>query len=575
MKHLLKELRYYKKEVILAPLFKMIEALLDLFVPLVMKRIMDIGIPNHDIRYIVWMCVTMVGIAIVSLLCAVVAQYFAAKAATGFSARLRTLLFKRIQELRFSELDAAGASTLITRMTSDADQVQNGVNLTLRLFLRSPFIVFGAMIMAFIVDVKAAIIFVVMIPVLMIVVFGIMLVTMPMHKKVQGALDHVTGRTRENLKGVRVIRAFRLEKGEIRRFIEDTDNLKKFQEFVGFISGILHPATFILIHIATCVILYVGAVRVDAGALTVGAVVALVNYSAQILTELVKFANLVIQMTRAGASLSRIDEVLKRKPRDRKSFKDEELNLPGSAAVEFKNVSLRYESSKENTLTDINFTINPGESVGIIGGTGSGKTSLVSLIPGYYKATAGAVLVNGMDVTDMDPVELKNTCVTVMQKPVIFSGTVRENLVFGLSEAAEKEVTDDVLEYVLKVADAYDFVMAKEGGLDALCEQDGRNFSGGQKQRLGIARALLLNPEILILDDSASALDFATDARIRSNMKAMRADLTTITVSQRATGVMGMDRIFVMDNGRLVAVGTHEQLMESCDVYKEIVNLQM
>lgn len=650
MKTLLRELKPYKRSLILAPLLKMLEALANLHVPAVVKRLIDEGISSGDMNVVWPMIIELLIVAVLGTAVTVYAQYEAARAATGYSSRLRYVLFKRVQEMRFSELDRAGSSTLITRMTSDIDQVQNGVNLFLRLFLRSPFIVFGSMILAFVMDTESAVIFAVLVPLLLVFVFALMLYLMPVYKKVQAALDRVTLKTRENLTGSRVIRAFRLEKGEIRDFISDTDNLKRFQVFAGGVGAVMNPVTFMLLNAATIVLLYVGAVRVDRGLLTTGTLVALVNYMALILTELVKLANLVIQVTRAGASLNRIEEIMKPEAReeaekaedpdemsadldeepidpdapeagapenveDDPALSEQEAVLPEEpsalpeellgifdevplppealpdeepdedldellkgdidpSVVRFDHVTLRYPGASENALSDVSFVVYSGESVGIIGGTGSGKTSLVSLIPVYYERSAGTVYVNGVPVEKHDLRTLRRTVTTVLQKPALFSGTVRDNLLFGLSQAEEKIISDEELIAALKAAAAYDFVMEKEGGLDAVCEQEGRNFSGGQRQRLAIARALLRKPEILILDDSSSALDFATDAEIRGNLRRTDEYMTVFVVSQRAGAVMHCDRILVLDGGRIVGEGTHENLMKDCGVYREIVASQ-
>ncbi len=580
MKQLIREMKPQRRDMILAPLFKMLEAALNLRVPLLMKQMMDEAIPAAmagEGNGLVW----FVGVelfldGLFGFLLAVAAQYFAARAATGYSARLRELLFGKIQALRYEELDALGTSRLITRMTSDCDQVQNGLNLALRLLLRSPFIVFGAMILAFTIDVKAALIFAVLIPVLLVITFAVMLRMAPLYRKVQGRLDRVTQDTRENLTGVRVIRAFGNERGEIREFIENQENLKGFQLRVGRISAILNPATTLLLNVSVLLLIYVGGVRVNVGVLTQGAVVALVNYMLQILVELIKLANLVIQITRAYASLKRVSEITSMETEERGAEEEAPENEGGfneAPAVTFDHVSLAYRGAGEAALQDVSFQVKPGEKIAVIGGTGSGKTTLVSLIPGYYEATEGEIRVDGKPLSAYNEHLLRKSVTTVFQKAVLFSGTIRENLLFGLSEEEEQNTTDEALLEALKTADAYDLVMEK-GGLDAVCEQGGRNFSGGQRQRLTIARALVRKPKLLILDDSSSALDFATDARIRARMAALPWDMTVFTVTQRAATAMHQDRILVLDEGRLVGTGTHAELLETCPVYREIVESQ-
>lgn len=577
MKTLLKDIKSYTKEVILAPLFKMLEAVFELFVPLIMQRIIDVGIGNRDTGYILKMSLVLVGLALIGLVCAATAQYFSAKAATGFSTQLRHKVFRHIQTLSFTELDHIGASTLITRMTSDINQIQNGVNLTLRLFMRSPFVVFGAMIMAFTVDVKAALIFVVVIPLLSIVVFGIMLRTMPLYKKVQGALDKVTGRTRENLTGVRVIRAFSREDEETEFFREDTEELKNFQLFVGRISAFMNPATYVIINGAIIVLIYVGAIRVNVGLLTQGMVVALINYMNQILVELIKLANLIIQMTKAAACGNRVEAVLQggsaaeeaallKNRGDRENEKDANA---GDYVVEFDHLSMHYDGSSENALTDVALRVKRGETIGIIGGTGSGKSTLVHLIPGFYPAEENMLKVDGRDVRAYDVVTLRDKIGIVLQKAVLFKGTIRENLLWGKPDASDEELWE-----ALEKAQAAEVVRGKEGMLDAEVEQEGRNFSGGQRQRIAIARALVKKPEILILDDSASALDFATDAKLRQAVSEMDPDMTIFIISQRAASVMGADQIVVLDDGRVAAVGNHNELLKDCEVYREIYDTQ-
>ena len=567
MIRLLSELRNYKKEVVLAPLFKMLEALFELFVPLVMKLIVDEAIPDRDTAMIVWMCLLLFLLALVGLGCSLTAQYFSAKAATGFASGIRTRVFSHIQALTFTDLDRIGASTLITRMTSDINQIQNGTNLTLRLFMRSPFVVFGAMIMAFTIDVQAAWVFAVVIPLLSLVVFGIMLYTLPLYRKVQGSLDRVTGKTRENLTGVRVIRAFRREEREVSAFREANGTLEREQLFVGKVAALMNPVTYVLVNLAIVFLIYTGAVRVQAGALTQGAVIALVNYMGQILVELIKLANLIINMTKAAACGNRVQELLE--------SGTEEQALSGTVpreetedAIRFDRVSMRYEGAGADALTDVSFSVKRGETVGIIGGTGSGKTSLVHLIPGYYPVKAGTLSVFGQDTRDWDPSELRRRVAVVMQKAVLFAGTVRSNLLMGNPDA-----DDETLWKALEDAQAASFVREKDG-LDTAVEQDGRNFSGGQKQRLAIARALTGRPGILILDDSASALDFATDAALREAISRLDPGMTVLIVSQRTASVMNADRILVLDDGKLAGSGTHRELLETCGLYREIYDSQ-
>lgn len=569
MKKLLVYLKTYKKETILAPLFKMLEALFELFVPLVIAAIIDTGIENKDVPYIVRMAIVLVVLAIVGLTCSLTAQYFSAKAAVGFSAKLKSALFAHIESLSFKEIDTLGTSTLITRMTSDINQVQSGVNLVLRLFLRSPFIVFGAMIMAFTIDVKAALIFVVAIPLLAIVVFGIMLVSIPLFKKVQGALDRVLGITRQNLTGVRVIRAFNKEQSEIENFDEKNAVLTGLQKFVGKISALMNPVTFIIVNGAIAALIWVGALRVDAGILSQGQVVALVNYMSQILVELVKLANLIITVTKAVACGNRIQSVFEIKPSMEEGSRRYSASSKDGYAVEFKNVNLCYNEGADNSLTGIDFSVRKGETVGVIGGTGSGKSSLVGLIPRFYDATQGQVLVDGVNVNEYSFDELREHVGIVMQKAVLFKGTIRENLKWGKNDA-----TDEELWAAIDAAQAREFVETKDGGLDFEIAQGGKNLSGGQKQRLTIARALVRNPDILILDDSASALDYATDAKLRAAIAALPGNMTVFIVSQRTASIMHADKIIVLDDGKIVGMGTQEELLENCEVYKEIYNSQ-
>ncbi len=588
MKKLLRFLKDYKKESILAPLFKMLEALFELFVPLVMKKIIDVGIANGDRPYIVRMCLLMVTLGIIGLVCSLTAQFFAAKAAVGCSTKLRHALFAHIQGLTFSEIDELGTSTMITRMTSDINQVQSGINMVLRLFMRSPFIVFGAMIMAFTIDVKAALIFVVTIPVLSVIVFGIMMITMPLFKKVQKGLDRVLGKTRENLTGVRVIRAFAQEQQEIDEFGQSNALLTKLQMKVGRISALTNPLTYIVVNLSIAALIWVGALRVDAGIITQGAVIALVNYMSQILVELVKLANLIVTITKALACAGRVEKVFEIEPgmvygdaaeyeRKRAALAGKAAGEAGSAAdaqgmaaapayaVEFKNVGLTYRGAGAESLSGLNLKVKPGETVGIIGGTGSGKTSVINLIPRYYDATEGEVLVDGINVKDYPMETLRSKIGMVMQKAVLFKGTIRQNLQWGRQEATDEEMFE-----ALEIAQAKEFVDTKDGKLSAPITQGGKNLSGGQKQRLTIARALVRKPEILVLDDSASALDYATDAKLRKALRQMRDKLTVFIVSQRAASIMHADQIVVLDDGHVAGIGRHEELLENCSVYQEI-----
>ena len=573
MKTLLAYLKGYKKESILAPLFKMLEASFELFVPLVMAAIIDVGIANQDKPYIVKMCFVLIALGIIGLVCSITAQYFAAKAATGVGTGIRHGLFEHIQKFTFTEMDQLGTSTLITRMTSDINQIQSGVNLVLRLFLRSPFIVFGAMIMAFTVDVKAALVFVVTIPLLSLIVFGIMLVTMPMYKKVQADLDQVLLATRENLTGARVIRAFNKEEDETKRFENANQILTDAQKYVGRISGMMNPLTYIIVNGAIIALIYVGAVRVDIGDLTQGQVVALINYMSQILVELVKLANLIISVTKAAACLNRVESVLAVKPdmnegdvrwKSNSSEADRDLKnkIP---VVEFYHVSLNYKGTSDTSLSDINFCAKKGQTIGIIGGTGSGKSSLVNLIPRFYDATDGTVKINGRDIKEYQTENLREHIGVVLQKAVLFKGSIADNLRWGKEDATEQEMYE-----ALDISQAREFVDTKQGGLEFQIEQGGRNLSGGQKQRMTIARALVRKPEILILDDSASALDFATDAALRKSIKEMKNQPTVFIVSQRAASIQYADQIIVLDDGAMAGIGTHEELLKDCPVYQEI-----
>lgn len=592
MGKLLVYLKDYKKESILAPLFKMLEASFELLVPLVMARIIDIGIANGDKNYIVKMCLIMILLGIIGLVCSITAQFFAAKAAVGFAAKLKHSLFGHIQSLSFSEMDVIGTSTLITRMTSDVNQVQSGVNLVLRLFLRSPFIVIGAMAMAFTIDVEAAMVFAVTIPLLSIVVFGIMMISMPLYKKVQAGLDKILRITRENLTGVRVVRAFNKEESEIKRFEEGNESLTGMQMFVGKISALMNPVTYIIINGALIILIWEGAVRVDTGYITQGQVVALVNYMSQILVELLKLANLIITVTKAFACANRIQSVF-----DTKSSlvsptaagvgeagsgntdigagtgTNEDMGAGAGTnediAVCFEHVSLRYKNAGGESLIDINFSVKRGQTIGIIGGTGSGKSSIVNMIPRFYDAAGGSVKVNGIDVKEYPLETLRGKIGMVLQKAVLFKGTIRENILWGKEDASDEEIWR-----ALEISQAKEFVEAKDGGLDAKISQAGKNLSGGQKQRLTIARALIRKPEILILDDSASALDFATDARLRKAIREMEEDITVFIVSQRTSSLQHADSIIVMEDGVIAGIGAHEQLLSNCTVYREIYESQ-
>ena len=563
MRRLLKYLKPYTKECVLGPLFKLLEATFELFVPLVVAAIIDRGIAEADIPFIWKMGAVLVGLALIGLASAITAQYFAAKAAVGFSASIKHALFEQIQSLSFPARDELGTATMVTRLTSDVNQVQSAVNLTLRLFLRSPFIVFGAMIMAFFVDVKAAWIFVIVIPLLSAVVFGIMLRTMPLYKEAQSRLDGVTGSVRENLTGVRVIRAFRKEEDETRKFFDLNRRLEKLQEFVGRISSAMNPATYLLVNGALIVLLHTGAVRVDAGSLTQGEVVALVNYLSQILVELIKLANLIITMTKGMACADRIANVLAIDP----GMEDgtAETGNGGSEAVSFDHVSMTYRNAGAESLTDVTFSAAQGETIGIIGPTGCGKTTLVNLIPRFYEATAGEVKVDGKDVGAYRLASLRRKIGVVPQKAQLFKGTIESNLRWGNPDATEEE-----LWRALEISQAAEFVRERPEGLSAEVEQNGRNLSGGQRQRLTIARALVRRPEILILDDSASALDLATDAALRIALQSMEEQPVTFIVSQRAASLMHADRIIVLDEGKVAGIGSHRELMESCPLYQEI-----
>lgn len=605
MKELLKYIKDYKKECVLGPLFKLLEACFDLTVPIVMAKIIDEGIAKSDSHFILVYGGVLILLAAVGLLSSITAQYFAAKAAVGFATNLRHGLFKHIESLSFTEMDTVGISTLITRMTSDINQMQSGVNMALRLFLRSPFIVFGAAVMAFTVDVKAAIVFAVVIPILAIVVLGIMAVSMPLYRKVQAGLDGILGRTRQNLTGVRVIRAFDKEEAEKEDFNNENQILTNLQLLVGRISALTNPVTYIFLNVALVVLLYVGAIRVDGGVLTQGKVIALVNYMSQILVELIKLANTIVLSTKAVACGKRIQTVFEMKPsitddfvsedeenislKDTDSAKSGELksdtnndmkntialgkdlsnnsadkNAKGAEVV-FENVDLTYKGAGDKSLENISFTANAGSTIGIIGGTGSGKSSLVNLIPRFYDATAGKVLIDGKNVKDYKVSEVRSIVGIVMQKAVLFKGSIRENMKWGNDKA-----TDDEINFALENAQAAEIVAGKEGGLDYMIEQSGRNLSGGQKQRFTIARALVRRPKVLILDDSASALDFATDAKLRKSLKQLGYEPTTFIVSQRTSSIKHADMILVLDDGKVVGKGTHDELLENCEVYHEI-----
>ena len=576
MKKLLKYLKDYKLESVMGPLFKMLEASFELFVPLVMANIIDTGIKNADQPYIWKMCGMLILLAAIGLTCSLTAQYFSAKAAVGIGTGLRNDLFRHINSLSYREIDTIGTSTLITRMTSDINQVQSGVNLVLRLFLRSPFIVFGAMIMAFQVNVRAALIFVVAIPLLSIVVFGILLISMPLYKKVQKQLDRVLLTTRENLLGARVVRAFNRQQDEMKKFDEENSLLVNSQVFVGKISALMNPVTYVIVNGATIILIWTGAWQVEGGIITQGAVVALVNYMSQILVELVKLANLIITISKSLACANRISAVFE----ETSSIEDKAgaavlaANAGDAqeqpAKVEFASMDFAYAGSSENALSQISFRAMRGQTIGIIGGTGSGKSTLVNLIPRFYDATGGRVLVDGVNVKDMPLQALREKIGIVPQKAVLFKGTLRDNIRWGKPDA-----TDEEIYHALEIAQARDFVDSKDEGLDLMIQQGGKNLSGGQKQRLTIARALVRNPEILVLDDSASALDFATDAALRKAIRENTKDMTVFLVSQRATTIKNADQILVLDDGNLVGRGTHKELLDTCEVYREICFSQL
>ena len=569
MKKLLYFMKDYKKESVLAPLFKMLEAFFELFVPLVVASIIDDGIVPKDSGHIIRMCLLLLVLAAVGLTCSITAQYFAAKSAVGAATGIRYELFTHIQTLGYEEMDTVGTSTLITRMTSDINQVQNGINLVLRLFLRSPFIVFGAMIMAFTIDVKAAMIFVVAIILLSIVVFGVMFITKPLYKKVQSGLDTILGTTRENLTGVRVIRAFHQEQAEYNKFLAENEELTSLQKFAGKISGLTNPLTFIIINFAILVLIHTGAVRVSLGTLSQGQVVALYNYMSQILVELIKLANLIISVTKAMACFNRIQDVFHIESSMKEGTKTVAAAGNTTPAVEFKNVSFTYAGGGDHAVENISFKAMPGQTIGIIGGTGSGKSTLVNLIPRFYDVSEGEVDIAGKNIQDYTYGSLRNTISVVPQKAQLFAGTIRDNLTFGCPDATEEQI-----EEALAISQAKEFVDTKEGRLDAKIEQGGKNLSGGQRQRLTLARALVPQSDILIMDDSASALDYATDARLRKAIQDMKRKPTVFIVSQRTSSIQNADMILVLDDGTIAGQGTHEQLLKSCNIYREIYETQ-
>lgn len=562
--------RGYIKESIVAPAFKMLEALFDLFIPLVMAAIINIGIANNNTNYIIRQCGLLILLGVIGLACSVIAQYFASKAAVGYSTNLRRSFFIHIQSLGFSEMDTIGTNTLITRMTSDINQIQTGINLFLRLFLRSPFIVLGALVMAFKISKDAGIIFTITIPILSVVVFGIMVYTMPLYKKVQEKLDQLLGITRENLSGVRVIRAFNKEESEVSQFESTNHEFTRLQKRVGNISGLMNPFTYVIINVAIIAILNTGAINVNLGTLKQGDVIALISYMGHILIELIKLANLIIQMTKAVASGRRVHDILNTEPSmEFGALENKESSVSNDDAIRFENVWLSYSSTGENSLNNINFSVKKGQTIGIIGGTGSGKTSIVNLIPRFYDATSGTVNVFGRSVKEYTKEGLRNLIGIVMQKTLLFKGTIRSNLHWGNENATDEEIW-----HALAVAQADDFVRKKKNGLDEPVEQGGRNLSGGQRQRIAIARAIVKNPKILILDDSTSALDFATDAALRKALRNLPDDMTVIIVSQRTSSIQHADQILVLDDGYLVGVGKHDALLKTCDVYDEIYQSQ-
>ncbi len=574
MKNLIKYLKHYKVQTVMAPLFKMLEACFELFVPLVMANIIDIGIKNQDKSYILKMGGILLALAVIGLVCAITAQYFAAKAAMGFGKELRDDLFSHIQELSYTEIDKNGTSTLITRMTSDVNQIQTGVNMVLRLFLRSPFIVLGAVVMSFLIDVKAALVFAVVLPLLILVVFGIMFLSIPLYKKVQNKLDKVTLITRENLVGARVIRAFNREEDEKKQFHEATSDLMKMQIFVGRISALLNPVTYVIINFGIAALVYSGGIRVYDGAITQGEVVALVNYMSQILIELIKLASLIISCTKAVACANRVSDVLMQKPS--LVYSENPVDYPDNLSeglipkVEFENVNFAYQGSKEPAISNVNIKVMPGEIIGVIGGTGSGKSTLINLIPRFYDATQGRVLVDGVDVKEYPKDELRDKIGIVPQKAVLFKGSIEDNMKWGKKDASPDEIYE-----ALDIAQAKEFVDKKEGGIKFQLNQGAKNLSGGQKQRLCIARAVVKKPEILILDDSSSALDYATDAALRKALSEKISDTTLFIVSQRSSSISHADKIIVMDDGQVAGIGTHKDLLKNCEVYREICLSQM
>lgn len=570
MKRLLYYMKEYKKESILGPLFKLLEASFELLVPLVVARMIDIGIANRDGSYVLRMGGLLILLGIIGLVCSITAQYFAAKAAVGSSTALRKALFEHLNSFSYRELDTIGTSTLITRITSDINQVQTGINLVLRLFLRSPFIVFGAMVMAFTIDIKAATVFAGVIPILFLVVFAIMGITIPWYRKIQGQLDLVLLHVRENLSGVRVVRAFNRQQDEKKAFEQDSASLINTQLFVGRISGLLNPLTYAIINAAVILLVWVGGKQVDVGILSQGQVVALVNYMSQILVELIKLANLIINVTKSLACLSRINKILDQQAGMTEGTIEEQKQEQRVPCVEFKDVSIVYEAGADAALSHVSFTAYPGETIGVIGGTGSGKSTLINLIPRFYDSTEGTVLVDGLPVRQYTFEGLRSKIGVVPQKAVLFSGTIRENLKWG-----KKDATDEELYAALETAQGLEIVEKKEQGLDTEILQGGRNLSGGQRQRLTIARALVRDPEILILDDSASALDFATDAKLRRALKEHKKNATVFLVSQRAATIRRADRIIVLDDGAVAGIGRHEELYRDCEVYREICNSQI
>lgn len=568
MKRIWLYLKKYKRECILAPLFKMLEATFELFVPLVVASIIDKGIGNEDQGHIIRSCCILIILAVIGLVSAVTAQYYSAKAAVGCATGLRHALFVHIQSLSFTQMDMLGQSTLVTRMTSDINQVQNSVNMVLRLFLRSPFIVFGAMVMAFTIDFQAALIFVVAIPVLAVIVFGIMMFTRPLYKKVQGGLDKILGITRQNLAGVRVIRAFNMQAKEVRKFREANEELNNLQKFAGKISGLMNPLTYVVINVSIIALIHIGAIRVNAGTLSQGQVVALYNYMSQILVELIKLANLIVTVTKSLACANRIDDMFNissdMEYSDKQVYEAEDIPV-----VEFENVSLRYKDGGDYAISDISFKAMKGQTIGIIGGTGSGKTTLVNLISRFYDATEGVVKYNGADIKTVAPELIQNNIAQVMQKAQLFKGTVRDNMHIGRADATDEEIWE-----ALETAQAKEFIELKDGKLNYEISQGGKNLSGGQRQRLNIARALVKKPEVLVLDDSSSALDYATDAALRKSINGLSYKPVVFIVSQRAASLMNADYIIVLDDGKITGIGKHEELLKSCMVYKEIYDSQ-